>query len=441
LRNWNISQVASMNNMFSGISLSVANYDALLQAWSQLPLTANVVFNAGMTKYSAGSVAETARATLINTYGWTINDGDSTAIPVDITECGQVANGRSNITISSPCHNDDWLFNVHVTETGSITGGVLSGKIDNQGLIQDVEITNGELEGGTLAGYILTTDFLQTPLDASDLIPRDRYVGTRNVIKNVTFTAGSVLETADGHLQMIPGFMGALGNYILRGSIIGDPLTPVVFKQVVLGGVAYVSHAIMEDYSSISIDSPTLYGQGVMPYNEAYICDETIVSNFAPELAPNVCLGYVILHADADNELTDPIVFGQGVRYDGHQYIPSQSNQEGECDAPVSSLLRGTEPNACFVQADTILRIMPAPEHVGQTVDVVFLAVDDTYTYSYDGKFWQGNSLGVENIISAKTIAALPYTLDVTLPNLDLFNEVFAGYRLGDGDIIYRRVK
>jgi surface protein len=69
---WNVSNVTDMLDMFNGVTLSTANYDALLIGWSQLPLQSNVVFSGGNSEYCQGQLA---RADLENIYGWTITDG------------------------------------------------------------------------------------------------------------------------------------------------------------------------------------------------------------------------------------------------------------------------------------------------------------------------------------------------------------------------------
>ncbi len=370
LSSWNISQVTDMSSMLGGTKLSTAHYDALLQAWSQLPPQPNLVFDAGLAQYSANSAAETARARLINEYGWTIDDGGYSDEVIDMLECGQVANGRQNITISTACHNDDWLFDVHITETGHITGGKLSGMIQNDGIVQDIQLVGGTLEGGILVGYINNTDTMGGNSNALSNEQSSNKAG--NIVKNATFAAGSVLEGG-----------------ILSGYIVSDLFNPVVLK----------GNPLFED----------------------------------------VYLNYVILDQTGYSYETE--YFGQGVHH------IQDSSWQYLCDDEVSSLSQNTLSNVCFAQRKTVnqtqdvLRIFPAPEHLGQSVEIVFLAVDDIYTYSYDGKFWQGNAEGVENIINAKTISVLPYLLDVTLPNLDLFTVVFAGYRLSDGDVIYIRVK
>ncbi|MEY3498630.1 MAG: hypothetical protein RL308_299 [Bacteroidota bacterium] len=73
---WNVSNVTSMKQMFSGAKLSTANYDALLIGWSTIepneaPLKPNVDFSGGNSNYCNG---ESARNSIINTYGWIITD-------------------------------------------------------------------------------------------------------------------------------------------------------------------------------------------------------------------------------------------------------------------------------------------------------------------------------------------------------------------------------
>jgi surface protein len=73
---WNVSNVTLMISMFASAGLSTTNYDALLIGWSTIsanetPLKPNVPFDAGTSKYCNGA---TARASIINTYGWTITD-------------------------------------------------------------------------------------------------------------------------------------------------------------------------------------------------------------------------------------------------------------------------------------------------------------------------------------------------------------------------------
>jgi surface protein len=69
---WDVSNVTDMAGMFSGVTLSSANYDALLIGWNALPLQNGVTFNGGSSAYCNG---EAARTIMINTFGWSIEDG------------------------------------------------------------------------------------------------------------------------------------------------------------------------------------------------------------------------------------------------------------------------------------------------------------------------------------------------------------------------------
>lgn len=81
LGDWDVSSVTDMEYMIYGNivpfnnvpTLSTVNYNSLLNGWSKLSLQNDVVFHAGLSRYSIG--AETFRQTLVNTYNWTITDG------------------------------------------------------------------------------------------------------------------------------------------------------------------------------------------------------------------------------------------------------------------------------------------------------------------------------------------------------------------------------
>ena len=71
LGSWDVSNVSNMELMLSGTDLSVANYDALLIGWEQLNLQSGVTFDTGNSQYCTGDIA---RQSILNSYGWTIND-------------------------------------------------------------------------------------------------------------------------------------------------------------------------------------------------------------------------------------------------------------------------------------------------------------------------------------------------------------------------------
>jgi surface protein len=83
LGDWNVSSVQYMADMFKGVTLSIENYDSLLNSWSQLSLQNDVTFHGGNSIYSKDTIAN--RQNIIDTFGWTITDGGLDASIEDIT--------------------------------------------------------------------------------------------------------------------------------------------------------------------------------------------------------------------------------------------------------------------------------------------------------------------------------------------------------------------
>jgi surface protein len=67
-----IDVTADIDDMFAGVKLSTANYDALLMGWNSQALINAAVFDAGSSTYCQG---EAARANMVTNHGWTIFDG------------------------------------------------------------------------------------------------------------------------------------------------------------------------------------------------------------------------------------------------------------------------------------------------------------------------------------------------------------------------------
>ncbi len=74
LSNWDIEAVTVLTFMFSGATLSTANYDALLIAWAAQTVTSSMSFHGGNSTYSVGA-ATTAHDVLTDPpNSWTITD-------------------------------------------------------------------------------------------------------------------------------------------------------------------------------------------------------------------------------------------------------------------------------------------------------------------------------------------------------------------------------
>ena len=73
METWDVSNVTTMQGMFSENALSTPHYDALLNGWAGQPLKREVRFGGGASRYSKASAA--ARARLVEEYEWDIVDG------------------------------------------------------------------------------------------------------------------------------------------------------------------------------------------------------------------------------------------------------------------------------------------------------------------------------------------------------------------------------
>ena len=98
LGSWDVTALSAADDMFSGVALSIANYDALLIGWNARTLKSGVTFGGGDSIYCAG---ESGRSNMIASYGWTIADGGR-----DCTGMGPVAVAATGATESG--FNANW---------------------------------------------------------------------------------------------------------------------------------------------------------------------------------------------------------------------------------------------------------------------------------------------------------------------------------------------
>jgi hypothetical protein len=75
LDTWNIEKITSFAGFMYGSSTTTVEYDKLLIAWDGQDAVNSLAVNFGTSKYTLGSAAATARASLIANDLWTITDG------------------------------------------------------------------------------------------------------------------------------------------------------------------------------------------------------------------------------------------------------------------------------------------------------------------------------------------------------------------------------
>jgi hypothetical protein len=129
-----------MDTMFKGITLSTANYDALLIGWDALELQNNVNFHAGYSAYSS-TAAITARANIISTDSWTITDGGSDDATNPTLSSSSPADNATGVAVDSNIVLT--LSEVVDVETGNIT----IKKTSDDSTIATIDVTSGLVTG------------------------------------------------------------------------------------------------------------------------------------------------------------------------------------------------------------------------------------------------------------------------------------------------------
>ena len=117
LGDWNVENVTDFSGMFDGVTLSSANYDALLIAWDAKNLQPNMSFHGGNSEYCS-TAAQTAHANMTSSGGdnWTITDGGACAtLGIDAYE--------KDISISlypNPVHESLFIQSSYIIQNVSI---------------------------------------------------------------------------------------------------------------------------------------------------------------------------------------------------------------------------------------------------------------------------------------------------------------------------------
>jgi surface protein len=139
---WNVSNVTNMDLMLWGPTLSTANYDALLIAWDALELQDNVSFDVPSSKYTASSVASTARASIISTDSWTISDGGTvTDSSAPTLSSSSPADGATSVAVDA---------NIVLTFSEKIyvkTGNITLKKSSDDSTVETIAVTDSKITG------------------------------------------------------------------------------------------------------------------------------------------------------------------------------------------------------------------------------------------------------------------------------------------------------
>ena len=106
-------------NMFFGVKLSTANYDALLTGWNAQVLQTGVTLHGGLSNYCLG---ETARTNMTSSDSWTITDSGKDCSDYDhfvITVQTDNPGASSNTQFTIPTTGSGYNYNVDCNNDGT----------------------------------------------------------------------------------------------------------------------------------------------------------------------------------------------------------------------------------------------------------------------------------------------------------------------------------
>ena len=104
---WDVGLLASASGMFTGVTLSTANYDALLIGWEAQTLQPGVTFDGGNSTYCYG---ETARTNMSSLDSWTITDSGK--------DCSEYDPFVITVQTDNVGDSEDWEFTIPTIGTG-----------------------------------------------------------------------------------------------------------------------------------------------------------------------------------------------------------------------------------------------------------------------------------------------------------------------------------
>lgn len=159
--------------MFSGVTLSTANYNNLLEGWSALPLQYGVNFDGGNSKYTNS----TARQYIVDTFGWTIIDGGYEDLfspiidePTDISyEEGMTGNTIEwTLGDQNPGVYEVYMNNSLFVSSTTWSNGTVTVNIDGLTVgVYDFTIYVYDLSGNMVSDTVMVTVIDPTPTNTS----------------------------------------------------------------------------------------------------------------------------------------------------------------------------------------------------------------------------------------------------------------------------------
>ncbi len=200
---WNVEAVTNMDAMFSGATLSIANYDSLLVGWNRQNLQTGIFFNGGGSQYSS-DVAHTARGNMISSTGhsWTIADDGRVIVPPNVH--APVFAGGAVATVAYAENDTTAVTTVVATDadagqtvTFTLTGGADESKF--------TLTPAGELTFKTVPDFEMPTDVGSDNVYEVTITATDNGAPAMTAMQALTITVEDVDETVTTGLEAFAG--------------------------------------------------------------------------------------------------------------------------------------------------------------------------------------------------------------------------------------------
>ncbi len=351
---WDVSRVSNMSDMFKNETLSTANYDATLTAWSMLPLQNGVTFNAGNSEYSPGT-AETARQKIIDDFGWTIIDGglNVPAVTLSQTETTFDEKGGTNtVTVTlSETYGENVSVTLGIKSSGtatpdtdftlsSTTVEVLAGETTGSVTLSGVDDAINESNESVIVEIVSITNGVEDGIQEVSSVIHDDEITEANAGADQDVCGTNAVLIANG-----PEAVGETGSWSIisgAGGTIDSPTDiPTEFSGI--SGTIYtlrwtIQDGVAEDsFDDVTItffDNPTVAAAGPDKNVEGAIFTTTLEANSASGFQENGT--WAEISGDGNGSFTDvndPVTTFSGTP--GVNYTLRWSISNGVC--PVSS--------------------------------------------------------------------------------------------------------
>lgn len=329
---------------------------------------------------------------------WVCNAQGRTISDLEIGQHGNL----STASLIGTIDNHGFVSNLIIQPGGYLNGGIVSGYINNEGLIKDIDFRGASIIGGTLSGLIINSSEV------------DGYVKDVHLAADTKISGGAVV-----------------------GKITGDAQAPALLENLIIKPGSHLKQIRIGE--NVELVDPVTLGEGVKfvapPVTDNPIDNKNnIPENLAaPRTEPaddsSHCVNYGLEINSLDKRTDSQTCFINRLEtYDGVQ--PNHVTLTPQ-------------------QAETLhlsTTLLVTSEHVGQSADLLIIGVYQTSTsqaaYMRVGENWiPWNRRRYDLLQSLESYENMPARLEISIFEGDLNLSpgefrIFAGYRLTKNQVI-----